>query len=270
MSRPKEPLFFEAEFEKGYNYYIDKYYGHWKGEKYIGESRHRNLYLPYVPDRIRKVSNNPKFLILLRNPIDRAYSHWWHWYSRGVEKEVFDKVIEKNIENIGKRPRFINKNEIDLYVNTLNFNNGYSPYLSYIDSGYYHEQIIRYINIFGEENVKIIIFEDFICDAAKVLKDICCFIGIEYDDKMNVSPKNKAMNSLGVKVVERLSGVSIKKYISKKYKSFVNRKIEDLFSVGDDKPKISDETKKELARHYENEIFKVENLLGYEIKGWRI
>lgn len=52
----------------------------------MGESRHRNLYLPYVPVRIHNFNPEAKLVAVLRNPAERAASHWWHWRSRGLEQ----------------------------------------------------------------------------------------------------------------------------------------------------------------------------------------
>ena len=58
MSDPKEPFYFEAEYGLGSAFYFQRYFSNWRGERIVGESRHRNLYLPYVPDRI--YSTTPK------------------------------------------------------------------------------------------------------------------------------------------------------------------------------------------------------------------
>ena len=92
MSDPKEPFFFEAQFEQGLDHYHRTYFGHWNGERLIGESRHRNLYLPYVPERIHRVSPEARLIVMVRNPIERAYSHWWHWYSRGFERLICEPI----------------------------------------------------------------------------------------------------------------------------------------------------------------------------------
>jgi hypothetical protein len=53
FSTPKEPIFFEAEYERGLDFYWQKYFQGWNGECAVGEARVYNLYLPYVVDHIR-------------------------------------------------------------------------------------------------------------------------------------------------------------------------------------------------------------------------
>src|SRR5204862_1223537 len=82
MSKPKEPFFFEAEYDRGPEYYYRRYFGGWNGQREVGESRHRNLYFPYIPARIHSYNPNARIIAVLRNPAERAISHWWHWYAR--------------------------------------------------------------------------------------------------------------------------------------------------------------------------------------------
>jgi hypothetical protein len=63
MSDPKEPFFFEAEYEKGFDFYWRRYFSDWQGEPAIGEARHRNLFLPYVTKRIAASVPDAKLLM---------------------------------------------------------------------------------------------------------------------------------------------------------------------------------------------------------------
>jgi hypothetical protein len=74
FSTPKEPIFFEAEYEKGFDYYWDTYFAAWDGQAAIGEARHRNLFLPYVAPRVHAACPDARLIVIVRNPVDRAYS----------------------------------------------------------------------------------------------------------------------------------------------------------------------------------------------------
>jgi hypothetical protein len=113
MSKPKEPFFFEAEFEKGLDYYRQAYFSHWRGERIIGESRHRNLYLPFVPERIKGINPNAKLIVLVRNPIDRAFSHWFHNFSRNSENLDFAHAIQADWQRIESGLQYESEEEIE-------------------------------------------------------------------------------------------------------------------------------------------------------------
>jgi hypothetical protein len=105
MSKPKEPFFFEAEYDRGFDFYYRRYFGGWKGQREVGESRHRNLYFPFVPARIHAYNPEARILAVLRNPVERAISHWWHWYARGRKiclcsmpfKQIFSESARENV-----------------------------------------------------------------------------------------------------------------------------------------------------------------------------
>ena len=74
MSNPKEPFFFEAEYLRGLRFYQDKYFGGHELSQKTGEARHRNLLLPYVPKRIADSVMAPRFVVFLRDPVERTLS----------------------------------------------------------------------------------------------------------------------------------------------------------------------------------------------------
>ena len=106
MSTPKEPVFFEAEYENGLAYYRDRYFKGWNGEPALGEARPANLLLSYVAPRIRESFPDAKLVAILRNPVDRAYSHWWVKYCDGIEKRAFVAAVEENLARIASGVRF--------------------------------------------------------------------------------------------------------------------------------------------------------------------
>src|SRR5688500_18401087 len=100
MSNPKEPFFFEAEYELGLEFYRSTYFSHWNGEKIIGESRHRNLIQPYVPERIHHVNPEAKLVVIVRDPVERCYSHWFHLRSTSDEPLSFEDSIREDLARI--------------------------------------------------------------------------------------------------------------------------------------------------------------------------
>jgi hypothetical protein len=176
MSYPKEPFFFEGEYHRGLSYYKRRYFPHWSGEPIIGDARHRNLYLPHVPPRIAETSPHAKLMLILRNPIDRAYSHWWHWYSRGVEQMSFAEAIAEDFDRISRGYRLTTREEIEWFEQTLDAGTGI--YRTYLDSGYYYEQLQRFLQFFPASQLKIVLFEDLTSRSYETLRDIEDFLGI--------------------------------------------------------------------------------------------
>jgi len=180
MSDPKEPFFFEAEYRFGAKVYFNKYFRTWNGEKIVGEARHRNLYLPYVPERIHFFNPNAKLIVLLRNPVERAVSHWWDWYCREKEPLPLKEALMADDERIRSGLGVRDAEEIQHYVNTLD-PDGQGCYRTYLDSGYYAEQLERYLTRFSKEQLHVILFDNFVSKTREVVADVFEFLGCNPD-----------------------------------------------------------------------------------------
>ena len=145
MSIIKEPDFFsDIEIQEQGLYYgssrinnITKYnslFSDWIDESIIGEASVSYLFYPNVPQRIKIYNDNSKIIIMLRNPIERAFSHYLMDYRLGLTSDTFEEEFDKK--------------------NTLNFQ-------QYFLLGNYFHQVKRYLDIFGKENVHIIWYSDF-------------------------------------------------------------------------------------------------------------
>jgi len=112
-------------------------------------------------ERIWNYNNKIKLLILLRDPADRAFSHWNMQRDRGLEGLDFLAAVqdEKN------RARETSSFQLRKF--------------SYVDRGFYAEQIERVFRYFPREQVHVIKFEDFRRDARKTLDAVCGFLGVE-------------------------------------------------------------------------------------------
>jgi hypothetical protein len=214
MSLPKEPFFFEAEYELGLEHYRRKYFKHWNGEYIIGDARHRNLYLPFVAQSIWNVNPQAKLVVCIRNPIERAYSHWWHWYSRKIESLGFEQAVQEDIERIQANWRTETPHEIAVYKEVLD-STGKGIYRSYIDSGYYYRQICRYLDYFPNDQIKIILFDDLQQRPYFVIKELESFIGTDYYGQDNFLTKKENPHSPESNDFKRMP-------ISPKFRTFLN------------------------------------------------
>jgi hypothetical protein len=193
VSDPKEPFYFEAEFDRGGTYYFNRYFAHWSREKIVGEARHRNLYMSYTSGRIFRFNPSARLIICLRNPTERAVSHWWHWYSRGQEHLPLRNAIDADSERI-RAGQFYDKPENQrIYSATLE-PDGKGYLRTYVDSGYYYEQIMRYLTLFPREQLRIILFEDIVYSPETIARELLEFVGADpsYASNINYRPLNQS------------------------------------------------------------------------------
>jgi hypothetical protein len=180
MSDPKEPVFFSTDYDLGLDHYWERYFRHWSGERLTGEASHRNLYHAHVPDRILATQPRARFLVFLRDPVERALSMWWHAFARGHEPLGLDAALRADLERVQRgieaEPR---PGTRDPRRSDRRYLRGRGVYRTYIDSGHYAEQLERYFARFDRERFKIYLLEDLEADARGVVRDIFEFLGVD-------------------------------------------------------------------------------------------
>jgi hypothetical protein len=143
----------------------------WTTEKIRGEITPRYCYSNDVISHIFKYNPQMKIILILRNPIERAFSHWNMRLSKKEISSSFLDCIKADI----LRHRF--NTQFEQY-----------PEDDYVRRGFYVEQIDRIYQYFPTEQVHIIKYEDFRANQQQVLIDILLFLGLDYS-KFNFEEK---------------------------------------------------------------------------------
>jgi len=162
----KEVHFFDypEKIKQGIGYYA-RYFQHAGNAKAIGEASPSYLFYPEVSKQIKHIlGTDLKIIILLRDPADRAFSHYKMMYMNGHEKRPFSTVIDENLKSLQHR---------------INFDR----VTSYLDRSLYAFQIKNYMDIFPPENLKFILFEeDFVQTRKKTILEVQQFLGVTEED----------------------------------------------------------------------------------------
>lgn len=265
MSEPKEPVFFEAEYERGLDYYWERYFKEWKGERRVGEARPANLFLPYVAPRIKESVPDAKLIVTLRNPVDRAYSHWWLKYCDGNENRPFADALRENISRIEAGCRFEGENGAKLWCDNLNPARGGTSFTVYVDMGYYAEQLARYLELFPPRQIKILLFEDLCRDSLQVARELWQFL--ELDPELGSPDDNTYSVSLSPSLKSlvwffRASG--LRKIIPPRVRGRIRAAAARRVTV----PPMDPETRDWLREHYKPHILELERLIERDLSHW--
>ena len=98
LPRYKETHFFSTHYSKGMNWYLKQFPDFYNGQYVLrGEVDPSYMFFPKVFERIKRDTDNPKFIFIFRKPIDRSYSHYIMSKFRGCELLSFSDAI--NAEN---------------------------------------------------------------------------------------------------------------------------------------------------------------------------
>mgnify|MGYP003334459280 FL=1 len=162
-------------FSNGYgltnlNEYLSFFSGA-KPNEIIGESCHAYLTSVESAEMIKSSVRNAKIIISLRNPAKRAFSLYSWMVMHGYENKLsFEEALQVEQQRISD-PNFIKRPP--------------HPYLKnfeYYGTGFYFQQVKRYFDVFGQENVRVLIFEEFIKhENRKIVFELVKFLGIDTD-----------------------------------------------------------------------------------------
>ena len=119
---------------------------------------------PHAPRRIREVLPDVRLIALLRNPVDRAESHYHHEVRRGRETLSFEEAIEQEPKRLeGELDRMI-ADETYVSFNHRRF--------SYVTRGLYVEQLPAWRELFPPDQLLILRSEDLFADPAAVVNQV--------------------------------------------------------------------------------------------------
>ncbi|NMP33061.1 sulfotransferase domain-containing protein [Thalassotalea sp. M1531] len=244
LSEPKEPDFFTRNYDKGFDWYkslfnnpdkclIDastSYTSRPLPELYEKDQAESNNPLVGVPERIFKASPDAKLIYIVRNPVKRVYSGYWHQVTAGYEQRPLIQAIEE------------------------------SSYYKRFSK--YAEQLQHYLEYFPKENVLVVEFEELIEEPKKVVNQCLSFMGIPEKENIELGlHKNKSFQLTGVLgfINQRLFRVkpvlkTIRKLMPDVLVGYLGDKVTAKV------PKITEDEHQFIAQYFEDEISRVRAL----------
>ncbi|MBT3417986.1 MAG: hypothetical protein HN427_04350 [Flavobacteriales bacterium] len=192
----KEPHFFDIpeNFENGLDWYARNYYKK-ANKKIIADFTPSYLFDENAPKRIfESLGKDMKFLVIFRNPVDRAYSHYLHSKRDNHEIEIFEEALELEVSRLKKY-----KDQFD-YLSYLRH--------SYLQQGLYAEMIDRYLQYFSLDNFLFIHFEDeFLQDRDLTIRNILDFLKVDNSILLNTdirsNPSSKEKSRVLKKIIKK-------------------------------------------------------------------
>ena len=164
LPKNKEIHFFDNR-EGHWDLGLDWYQNHFENapkDAVCGEATPSYLYVPEACDRIHKVVPDVRILIILRNPVDRAWSQYWYNVRHGREPLNFKKAITEE------------SNRLQMTSETLS-----RIRTAYIDRGRYINQILRYEKTFSREQMHVIFLSDLLEKPQEVMQGVWRHIGVD-------------------------------------------------------------------------------------------
>ena len=219
-------------------------------EKIAGEASTGYLYSEVAAEKIYKFNSDAKIVIVLRNPIERAFSHWiMDLRSSNVCRSSFCEAIREDQDSTRK---------------------GWGKSHLYIEIGLYHKQVKRYLDVFPREKVLILFYDELRDNPTDFFKKLFNFLKIEY---------------LSIDVTQRYNSASIPKYTTlnaimkkirlnqlatKYFPESIKKKVKNALSTSDNLLKLTTDDRANTLSYFEADIMSFEKLIGRDLSAWRL
>lgn len=248
VSHPKEPDFFTKNYSKGRDWYL-RCFGGDSAKIFIDASTSysaapldlsisgssKAMKFSGVPEKINEVIDSPKFIYLLRDPVLRAYSLYWHEVRAGNESRLFRDVLTADS--------------------------------NYLRIGDYHGQLCLYLKFFPLDSFMFVCFEEMVKKPEETVMNCLEFLGLDVEQFTLKIPqgKNKGFR------LNRLGGIlhtyGITKIASKILPAVAKTKLSRI--VTKDIPPILKQDEHWLAEYYAEKNKKLAVLTGVSISHWK-
>lgn len=245
FSKIKEPAYFNKQ--EAWREGLDEYHRLYSPEpgQLCGEASTMYTFLPEWQDTHRRLYEyNPhlKLIYIMRHPVKRVISHYTHNLVRGIEKQEPQYAVLND-------PRYLNRSR-------------------------YAVQIRPYLELFGSENILLLVFEEYVVNQGLTLRTIADFLAINGDAFMQADTEAKHSSvgksylkyPLVKNIVETSLFQSARAYIPASIRQPIRHKF--FSSRLDRKPEFSVHVQNLLRRFLEDDIVAVEQIMGRRIDVW--
>lgn len=249
MSSIKEPNYFSQTETKKLFYNIkpiesineyNKLFA--KQTKIIGEASVSYLYHEAVPGRIFNYNPKAKIIIILRNPVDRAFSHFSMDYRLGYCKKSLREIIENPRDN-------------------------QQEYQQYILLGKYSVQIKRYIDTFSEDNVKVMLYDDIQKDLMVFLHKVFSFLDIP-NKEIDLDIRNDSFMPKNYFIGYLYKSHKLRKVAKLLTNDKRAKKIKSLLA-GENTKNNTDDLRNTLQQYYKTDLIDLGEILNHNLSQWK-
>ena len=232
----KEIHFFDRKWDRGLSWYHTRFEGH-SGQPAVGEATPTYLAEPAALDRMASTIPDARLLAVLRDPVDRAYSHYWMEHARARDPRTFEEAIA---DELAGRP-------------------GTSDYLA---RGRYIGQLEDVCVRFPRAQLRVVLFDDLRDHPHDTYADVCRFLGI--DDRFVPPRLGERVNryvefrSMRLRMIRRQLPSTLR----------IGRIVGRLNARDGPYPPMASGTRAELRRHFAPEIAALGDWLGRDLAIW--
>ena len=231
--------YYDIPFVTSESEYLDLFDNR-RNEKAAGDLSPSYLFRTEAAERIRRFQPEARIIISLRNPVERAISHYLMDVRLGYQKRPLAEFMQRTEEN-------------RLF------------YEQYIEVGMYSRQIQAYLEKFGPENVLILLYDDLVRDRHAYLREIFRHLGVDQHVAIDMRVHN-AFSMPRSGFIRRLIQTGAAKRISSRLPDSLKRGIKSV-THSRERPDLSPD-EPQLAEIFREDIHAVARIIGRDLSHW--
>ncbi len=178
----KEPQFFSSDllWREGVGKYVER---HYRGAERFPVRLDATPHYLFYAKAARRIAEtipeeNQRFIVMIRDPVARAYSLYWNMRYEGHENLAFEDALEAEEERSARFGGAVAER------GTLRF--------QYVSSGLYAHQLEKWIIALPRARFLYVLMEDLESDLSSVIRKVCAFIGLGLTDSLSISRRNES------------------------------------------------------------------------------
>jgi hypothetical protein len=261
----KEPMFFsqDALYVQGLDWYAKTFYAGSKTFPLRGDATPHYLYWgEKVAPRLKQAyPEAPKMIIVLRDPVSRAYSWYWNMVREGNETLSFEAALEAEDSRLKTQHNMLQAKGSMLY--------------GYVRGSQYLNQIRHFMEFFSKDRFLFILHEDLSSTRlADTLGKVKEFFGLsEYEVPTQSTFSNPASLPRSMSLQRWLRHQSafreyLKRFIPYRVRYFAKENLIRLNLRQTTYPQMGENTRQQLQSRFAGEIMALQELLGRDLSGW--
>lgn len=142
----------------------------WLSQAVAGEASPYYLFHPLAADRLARAVPGIRLIVLLRDPVERAYSHYKERVRHGAEPLTFEQALEAEPDRL--------RGEAERIVSEPGYRSQAHEDHSYLAQGRYLDMLPRWFSLFGRDQFYLAASEEFYADPAKIVAEVWSFLGL--------------------------------------------------------------------------------------------
>jgi len=264
------PFFESPDYENSTLSALEKHFEN-RSEKCLGIKRPNYIGKPEVPKRILHHLPNAKLIAVLRNPVERTISAYYHYINGGY---IPGMDIETGMRKL---------------LGESSFQEQYKRSHEILEFGYYYKYLSQYQDYYNNRKLFILLHDEVLETPLERIQQVYQFLGLDSSfvpPSLQSSPQKVTYNLAYVKLLSSVRNQLLYVYNEDKTRRYPRKlsqwqkqvikaiKMLNTAILGkllpNKKPKVSFHLKKEIYEHYKSDIKSLEMFLGRSLEHWRL